>query len=158
YDVTMLGFNYRMDEMRAAIGLVQLRNLQEWNEVRRVLVTLYRRLIAMRCPAVSTPFAEPRRSAYHIMPILLPRYVSRQEVIDELRAQGIQTTIHYPPVHQMTFYRELFPGVHLPRTEDFADRELTIPLHPQITSPVAEAVVDALASALNSCARAGTAA
>ncbi|RWL48458.1 DegT/DnrJ/EryC1/StrS aminotransferase family protein [Mesorhizobium sp. M2E.F.Ca.ET.209.01.1.1] len=158
YDVTMLGFNYRMDEMRAAIGLVQLRNLQEWNEVRRVLVTLYRRLIAMRCPAVSMPFAEPRRSAYHIMPILLPRYVSRQEVIDELRAQGIQTTIHYPPVHQMTFYRELFPGVHLPRTEDFADRELTIPLHPQITSPVAEAVVDALASALNSCARAGTAA
>jgi dTDP-4-amino-4,6-dideoxygalactose transaminase len=158
YDVTMLGFNYRMDELRAAIGFVQLRNLQEWNEVRRVLVTLYRRLIAMRCPAVSMPFSEPRRSAYHIMPILLPRYVNRQEVIDELRAQGIQTTIHYPPVHQMTFYRELFPGVHLPRTEAFADRELTIPLHPQITSPVAEAVVDALASALHSGARAGTAA
>ncbi|MBZ9762952.1 DegT/DnrJ/EryC1/StrS aminotransferase family protein [Mesorhizobium sp. CA8] len=158
YDVTMLGFNYRMDELRAAIGLVQLRNLQEWNEVRRVLVTLYRRLIAMRCPAVSMPFAEPRSSAYHIMPILLPRYVNRQDVIDELRAQGIQTTIHYPPVHQMTFYRELFPGIHLPRTEDFADRELTIPLHPQITSPVAEAVVDALASALNSGVRAGTAA
>jgi dTDP-4-amino-4,6-dideoxygalactose transaminase len=92
------------------------------------------------------------------MPILLPRYVSRQDVIDELRAQGIQTTIHYPPVHHMTLYRELFPGVHLPRTEDFADRELTIPLHPQITSPVAEAVVDALASALSIGARAGTAA
>ncbi|SFN88418.1 dTDP-4-amino-4,6-dideoxygalactose transaminase [Mesorhizobium sp. NFR06] len=158
YDVTMLGFNYRMDEMRAAIGLVQLRNLQEWNEVRRILVALYRRLIAMRCPAISLPFAETRPSAYHIMPILLPRYVSRQDVIDELRAQGIQTTIHYPPVHHMTLYRELFPGVHLPRTEDFADRELTIPLHPQITSPVAEAVVDALASALSIGARAGTAA
>jgi dTDP-4-amino-4,6-dideoxygalactose transaminase len=104
------------------------------------------------------PFAEPRSSAYHIMPILLPRDVNRQEVIDELRAQGIQTTIHYPPVHQMTLYRERFPGIHLPRTEDFADRELTIPLHPQITSPVAEAVVDALASALNNSVRAGAAA
>ncbi|AZO21431.1 MULTISPECIES: DegT/DnrJ/EryC1/StrS aminotransferase family protein [unclassified Mesorhizobium] len=155
YDVTMLGFNYRMDEMRAAIGLVQLRNLQEWNEVRRILVVLYRRLIAMRCPTVTIPFCEPRTSAYHIMPILLPRYVNRQDVIDELRAQGIQTTIHYPPVHQMTLYRERYPGVHLPRTEDFAERELTIPLHPQITSPVAEAVVDALASALNGGARAG---
>jgi dTDP-4-amino-4,6-dideoxygalactose transaminase len=104
------------------------------------------------------PFAEPRTSAYHIMPILLPRYVNRQDVIDDLRAQGIQTTIHYSPVHQMTLYRERCPGVHLPRTEDFAERELTIPLHPQITSPVVEAVVDALASALTRSARAGAAA
>jgi dTDP-4-amino-4,6-dideoxygalactose transaminase len=158
YDVTMLGFNYRMDEMRATIGLVQLQNLQEWNEIRSILVVLYRRLMAKHCPAVRIPFSEPRRSAYHIMPILLPRYVVRQDVIDELRAQGIQTTIHYPPVHQMTLYRELFPGTYLPQTEDFAQRELTIPLHPQITSPVVEAVVAALAAALDSCAQRGTAA
>ncbi|MBZ9698418.1 MULTISPECIES: DegT/DnrJ/EryC1/StrS family aminotransferase [unclassified Mesorhizobium] len=158
YDVTMLGFNYRMDEMRAAIGLVQLQNLQEWNEIRRILVVLYRRLIALRCPAVTIPFEEPRASAYHIMPILLPRYVNRQHVVDELRAQDIQTTVHYPPVHQMTLYRELYPGTHLPRTEDFAERELTIPLHPQITAPAVEAVVDVLATALNSGIHAGTAA
>jgi len=158
YDVTMLGFNYRMDEMRAAIGLVQLQNLQEWNEIRRILAVLYRRLIAEHCPAVTIPFSEPRTSAYHIMPVLLPRYARRQDVIDELRTQGIQTTIHYPPVHQMTFYRERYPGITLPRTEDFAQRELTIPLHPQITSPVAEAVVSALAAALNGGAQTGTAA
>ncbi|TPK92113.1 DegT/DnrJ/EryC1/StrS family aminotransferase [Mesorhizobium sp. B2-4-12] len=158
YDVTMLGFNYRMDELRAAIGLVQLENLQEWNEIRRILAVLYQRLIAERCPAVTIPFSEPRTSAYHIMPILLPRYARRQDIIDELRTQGIQTTIHYPPVHQMTFYRERYPGTNLPRTEDFAQRELTIPLHPQITSPVAEAVVAALAAALNSGAQTGTAA
>ncbi|TPK73525.1 DegT/DnrJ/EryC1/StrS family aminotransferase [Mesorhizobium sp. B2-4-15] len=158
YDVTMLGFNYRMDELRAAIGLVQLENLQEWNEIRRILAVLYQRLIAERCPAVTIPFSEPRTSAYHIMPILLPRYARRQDIIDELRTQGIQTTIHYPPVHQMTFYRERYPGINLPRTEDFAQRELTIPLHPQITSPVAEAVVAALAAALNSGAQTGTAA
>jgi len=158
YDVTMLGFNYRMDELRAAIGLVQLQNLQEWNEIRRILAVLYRRLITERCPTVTIPFSEPRTSAYHIMPVLLPRYARRQDVIDELRTQGIQTTIHYPPVHQMTFYRGLFPGINLPRTEDFAQRELTIPLHPQITSPVAEAVVTALATALTSCAQTGTAA
>ncbi|TIR21954.1 MAG: DegT/DnrJ/EryC1/StrS aminotransferase family protein [Mesorhizobium sp.] len=158
YDVTMLGFNYRMDEMRAALGLVQLRNLQEWNDVRRILVALYRRLIATRCPDISIPFSEPRTSAYHIMPILLPAYVNRQDVIDGLRAQGIQTTIHYSPVHQMTLYRERCPGVHLPCTEDFAERELTIPLHPQITSPVVEAVVDALASTVARSTREGAAA
>jgi dTDP-4-amino-4,6-dideoxygalactose transaminase len=158
YDVTMLGFNYRMDEMRAALGLVQLRNLQEWNDVRRILVALYRRLIGTRCPDISMPFSEPRTSAYHIMPILLPRYINRQDVIDGLRAQGIQTTIHYSPVHQMTLYRERCPGVRLPCTEDFAERELTIPLHPQITSPVVEAVVDALASTLARSTRKGAAA
>jgi dTDP-4-amino-4,6-dideoxygalactose transaminase len=158
YDVTMLGFNYRMDELRAALGLVQLQNLQEWNEIRRILAVLYRRLIAQHCPAVTVPFSAPRTSTHHIMPIILPRYVKRQDVVDELRAQGIQTTIHYPPLHLMTLYQELFPGTHLPRTEDFAQRELTIPLHPQITSPVVEAVVAALATAVNSCARTGTAA
>lgn len=158
YDVTMLGFNYRMDEMRAAIGLVQLQNLQEWNEIRRILTVLYRRLIANHCPAVTVPFSEPRASAYHIMPIILPRSARRQDVIDELRDQGIQTTIHYPPVHCMTLYRERFPGIHLPLTEDFAQRELTIPLHPQITSGAVEAVVSALASSLDRCRREGTAA
>ncbi|MBZ9797243.1 DegT/DnrJ/EryC1/StrS family aminotransferase [Mesorhizobium sp. ES1-4] len=158
YDVTMLGFNYRMDELRAAIGLVQLQNLQEWNEIRRILVVLYRRLIANYCPAVTVPFSEPRTSAYHIMPILLPSLANRQDVVDHLRNEGIQTTIHYPPVHRMTFYRERFPGIELPVTDEFAQRELTIPLHPQITSPAVEAVVAALASALANCMQAETAA
>jgi dTDP-4-amino-4,6-dideoxygalactose transaminase len=158
YDVTMLGFNYRMDEMRAAIGLVQLQNLQEWNEIRRILTVLYRRLIANHCPAVTVPFSEPRTSAYHIMPIILPRFAKRQHIIDELRAQGIQTTIHYPPLHWMTLYRERFPDIQLPLTEDFAERELTIPLHPQITSSAVEAVVAALAGSLDSSSQAGTAA
>ncbi|MBZ9673816.1 DegT/DnrJ/EryC1/StrS aminotransferase family protein [Mesorhizobium sp. B2-1-8] len=158
YDVTMLGFNYRMDELRAAIGLVQLENLREWNEIRRILVVLYRRLVAMHCPGVTIPFSEPRTSAYHIMPILLPRDVNRQDVVDELRDQEIQTTVHYPPVHQMSFYRELSPGTHLPRTEDFAHRELTLPLHPQITAPVIETVVGTLARVVNRCAQTGTAA
>jgi dTDP-4-amino-4,6-dideoxygalactose transaminase len=91
------------------------------------------------------------------MPVLLPRSVPRQDIIDCLRARHIQTTIHYPPVHQLTLYRELFPGTSLPRTEDFSQRELTIPLHPQLTSPAVEAVVAALTTALGSSARTETA-
>ncbi|WP_029076577.1 DegT/DnrJ/EryC1/StrS family aminotransferase [Kaistia adipata] len=148
YDVTMLGFNYRLDELRAAIGIVQLRGLPGWNEIRQILVMQYRRLIAQQCPAVAIPFSAPRLSAYHIMPILLPDAAQRQDVIDRLRSQGIQTTIHYPPVHKMTLYRERCPGVHLPKTEAFAQRELTIPLHPDITTKTVEGVVAALADAV----------
>ncbi len=158
YDVTMLGFNYRLDELRAAIGLVQLRSLLEWNEVRRILTILYRRQIARYCPEIEVPFSAARTSAHHIMPILLPENVSRQEIVDGLRYRGVQTTVHYPPLHRLTLYRQLYPDTELPRTQEFADRELTLPLHPEMTPAMVEEVVHALAASLNSCANTGTAA
>jgi dTDP-4-amino-4,6-dideoxygalactose transaminase len=158
YDVTMLGFNYRMDELRAAIGLVQLGNLLEWNEIRRILVALYRRLITMRCPQVIVPFSDARTSAHHIFPVLLPPHHDRQQVVDHLRASEVQTTIHYPPIHTLTFYRKMYPSLHLPQTEAFASRELTLPLHPLMTSADVETVVDALDFATRARMRRGDAA
>jgi dTDP-4-amino-4,6-dideoxygalactose transaminase len=148
YDVTMLGFNFRMDELRAALGLVQLKKLPEWNDIRRRLSLRYRQLIAEHCPSVIVPFADPWPSAHHLMPVVLPSAVSRQTVIDRLRKRGIQTTVHYPPVHRLTFYNDLQPGLHLPRTEEFARRELTLPLHPRMMMSTVEFVVNSLAGAL----------
>jgi len=133
YDVTMLGFNYRMDELRAALGLAQLKRLPEWNDTRRRLSLRYRQLIAERCPSVMVPFTNPWPSAHHLMPVVLPTAIRRQTVVDRLRKLGIQTTVHYPPVHRLTFYNDLYPDSHLPRTEEFARRELTLPLHPRMT-------------------------
>ena len=149
YDVTMLGYNYRMDELRAALGLVQLKRLTEWNNVRRRLSLHYRRLIAERCPSVTVPFVNQNSSAHHLMPILLPAAASRQAVIDGLRSGGVQTTVHYPPVHRLTFYNALYPDCHLPRTEEFARRELTLPLHPRMMPTTVELVVNSLAAVLS---------
>jgi dTDP-4-amino-4,6-dideoxygalactose transaminase len=148
YDVTMLGFNFRMDELRAALGLVQLKRLPEWNDIRRRLSLRYRQLIAEHCPSVIVPFADSWPSAHHLMPVLLPAAIGRQTVIDRLRKRGIQTTVHYPPVHRLTFYNDLQPGVHLPRTEEFARRELTLPLHPRMMMCTVEFVLNSLAGAL----------
>lgn len=148
YDVTMLGFNYRIDELRAAVGLAQLKRLPEWNDIRRSLSLRYRQLIARHCPSVMVPFADPWPSAHHLMPVVLPTAISRQAVIDRLRKQGIQTTVHYPPVHRLTFYQNLYPDVHLPRTDEFSRRELTLPLHPRMTPETVELVVNSLAAAL----------
>jgi dTDP-4-amino-4,6-dideoxygalactose transaminase len=149
YDVTMLGYNYRMDELRAALGLAQLRRLQEWNDIRRRLSLHYRRVIAERCPSVTIPFADGRPSAHHLMAAVLPAEMSRQAVIDVLRSRGIQTTVHYPPVHRLTFYSHACPGYHLPQTEEFARRELTLPLHPRMSSADVDFVSEALAAALS---------
>lgn len=148
YDVTMLGFNYRMDELRAAVGLVQLKALTQRNETRARLTAVYRLLLAERCPSVVVPFAAAHASAHHIMPILVPAAGARQAVVDCLRDNGIQTTVHYPPVHRLTLYKDRWPANSLPRTEDFARREITLPLHPRMHPSTVAFVVDRLALAL----------
>jgi dTDP-4-amino-4,6-dideoxygalactose transaminase len=148
YDVTILGFNHRMDELRAAIGLVQLGKLPGWNDTRRDLSHYYRRLILELCPSVMVPFDASWLSAHHLLPIVVPEAADRQSLIDQLREAGIQTTVHYPPVHRLTFYSDRYPSTALPNTEDFAQRELTLPLHPGMTPADVEHVVNSLAVAL----------
>jgi dTDP-4-amino-4,6-dideoxygalactose transaminase len=148
YDVTMLGFNYRMTELNAAIGLVQLDSLPAWNHRRASLTRDYRRHLSRRCPAVSMPFPEPRPSTYHILPALLPASADRAMVMARMRDAGIQTTFHYPPIHHLSYYRERYPTIRLPHTETFAARQLTLPLHPKLTELQVEQVVGSLAAAL----------
>jgi dTDP-4-amino-4,6-dideoxygalactose transaminase len=149
YDVTMLGFNYRMDELRAAVGLVQLKSLKQWNEKRRRLAERYRRSIAEHCPSVRVPFSQESSSAHHIMPVLVPDSGTRAAVIDRLTNLGVQTTIHYPPVHRLTFLQERCKDTVLPLTDKFASRELTLPLHPKLEDEMVDAVVERLATAIN---------
>jgi dTDP-4-amino-4,6-dideoxygalactose transaminase len=92
------------------------------------------------------------------MPVLLPAFVNRQNAIDYLRAAGVQTTIHYPPVHLLSLYRQLYPNLHLPRTEIFAERELTLPLHPRISTSMVEAIAARLAEVVREEANRGVAA
>lgn len=148
YDVTMLGYNYRMDELRAALGLVQLRHLPEWNRKRNALNRLYRRKLAAAAPSVVVPFAEDHLTAAHLMPVLLPENRRRRAVMNSLRAAGIQSSIHYPPVHLFSYYRDLFPDIALPKSEEFCRRELSLPLHPALEDKDVDRVVDGLRTAL----------
>ncbi|MGH7074250.1 MAG: DegT/DnrJ/EryC1/StrS family aminotransferase [Stellaceae bacterium] len=149
YDVTMRGYNYRMDELRAAIGLVQLRHLKGWNEKRKHLTSAYRTLLHERCPEVCMPFSMPRASAHHILPVVLAQGTDRAAVANAMREAGIQTSFHYPATHLFSWYRSRFPAVSLPITEEFCQRELTLPLHPKMVDRDTESVVDALARSLN---------
>jgi dTDP-4-amino-4,6-dideoxygalactose transaminase len=147
YDVVELGYNYRMDELRAAIGLVQLTRLAGWNEQRRSLTALYRSQLA-RIEGVSVPFGGWAKTAAHIMPVLLPQAVSRAVVMDEMRKRGVQTSVHYPPAHLFTYHAKRFPGVSLPLTERFCALELTVPLYPGLSGEEALYVVTALEESL----------
>jgi dTDP-4-amino-4,6-dideoxygalactose transaminase len=159
YDVTMLGWNYRMDELRAAIGLMQLKSLRTWNQRRAELVGIYRDALAECCPGVMVPFANyAAASAHHLLPAVLPLGTDRKAVMAHMRTAGVQTTIHYPPIHTMSFYRNMLPPVSLPETEDFGRRELTMPLHPRLEERDVLWAAAALAAALAHSWQAGEAA
>jgi dTDP-4-amino-4,6-dideoxygalactose transaminase len=144
YDVTMLGYNYRLDELRAAMGMVQLQRLLEWNERRRQLSSFYRRLIYKDLPGVSVPFSGQKESAAHLQAVLLPQGADRRQIMARLQQSGIQTSIHYPPVHCFSYYRSRFPAVRLPNTEEFYSKELTLPLHPLLSEDDCAFVVETL--------------
>jgi dTDP-4-amino-4,6-dideoxygalactose transaminase len=151
YDMTLLGYNYRMDEFRAAIGLVQLSKLQQWNQKRRMLTETYRKLLKKLSPEITVPFANHTGvSAHHIMPIVLPKGIHRPNIIQNLREAGVQTSIHYPPIHQFSFYRDRFSSLRLPKTEDMAARCLTLPLHPNLTETQIEEITAVLEESVTS--------
>lgn len=150
YDVVAPGYNYRLDEMRAAVGRVQLAKLPAANERRRALDALYRQLLPAATPELGLPYSETRGiSACHLRPALLPVGASRTRFMDEMKAQGIQTSIHYPPVHTFSYYREQGRHTSLPLTETVGEREVTLPLHPGMTPGDVESVVAAVAEALD---------
>ncbi|MCJ7657724.1 MAG: DegT/DnrJ/EryC1/StrS aminotransferase family protein [Anaerolineales bacterium] len=135
YDVIALGYNYRIDEIRASLGLVQLGKLETNNDKRRQLTNLYRDLILESAPTIIVPFKDhPGLSASHIMPVILPSGINRFDFMDHMKARGIQTSIHYPPIHKFTAYEnDIFTSnLNLNITEDVAHREVTLPLYPSL--------------------------
>lgn len=149
YDVVDCGHNFRMDELRAAIGLVQLERLSGWNETRRKLTAHYREMLPQLAPGVTVPFDSSWTTSAHILPALLPQGTDRPAVIPAMKAGGIQTSVHYPPIHRFTYYQDRFPGLSLPQTEAFSARVLTLPLHPRLSESDVERVCRTLGQALN---------
>ncbi len=150
YDVVELGYNYRLDEMRAALGIVQLHKLLSNNQRRAALTASYRRALT-EIPEVTVPFtATHGQPACHILPILLRADIERATVIERMKTHGIQTSIHYPPIHLFTYYRQQFGGAEgqLPLTEAVGKREVTLPLYPTMTEAQVAEVVAAVRDAV----------
>ncbi len=148
YDVVDLGYNYRIDEIRSSLGLVQLKKLGSNNQIRKELTIRYWN--ALTGCGIELPFIGSRgEPAYYIFPMLLPQGVDRKAFMDALRSEGIQTSIHYPPTHCFSYYRNRYGMTSLPRTEEIAAREITLPLYPTMGAQAVDTVVEVATRALN---------
>ncbi len=149
YDVVEPGLNYRMDEMRAAIGLVQLDKLPAGNLRRQALAGRYRRNLAGS--PLQMPFEQLPRdavSAHHILPVLLPQGCSRTAVMEMLKAAGVQSSIHYPPFWGFSAYKDSMRAQDAPLAADICSRELTLPLYPTMSDEDVDLVTGALLGAV----------
>ncbi len=146
YDITSPGFNFRFDDLRASIGIVQLDKLEKSNAVRKKVAGIY--LEYFDNSPVSIPFRNRYETGQglHIFPVLLPRRCDRNSVMMKLKESGIQSSIHYSPIHLFSYYRENFgcKKGSLPVTERVSERILTLPLHSRMSGDNAAFVAENL--------------
>jgi dTDP-4-amino-4,6-dideoxygalactose transaminase len=148
YDIESPGLNYRMPEMCAALGLVQLEKLEESNNKRKQLVAHYHKRLE-GLSSISIPYKNFTRGtpSYHIMPILLSDTVDRIKLIESMKQDGVQTSIHYPAIQTFTAYKEKVNQP--PKAEQICAHELTLPLYPEMTINEVNIVCDSLIKTLN---------
>jgi dTDP-4-amino-4,6-dideoxygalactose transaminase len=148
YDVDGVGFNYRLDEPRAALLLSRMARMEEEIARRAELTRAYRRRLS-GLDGLVVPFSDEQvtDSSCYIMPVMVES--GRDEVRQRLRdAHGVQTTVMYPAIHQFTAYQEQFGGVSLPRTERAARSQICLPLFPHMTDEQQSRVVAGVEDAL----------
>lgn len=150
YDVVQPGLNYRMDEIRCALGLVQLVKLDSNNRKRKKLVEYYISTLSNKLPEVSIPFknvSDKTISSYHIFTVLLPKNINRVTVMEKLKTKGIQTSIHYPAFKDFTYYSQ-FCTESLKFADEISSRVLTLPLYPDLSVEMIDEVINALRESL----------
>jgi UDP-4-amino-4,6-dideoxy-N-acetyl-beta-L-altrosamine transaminase len=149
YEQTELGFNYRLTDIQAALGLSQLQRMQQFVQARSRIAESYDALLS------DLPLTRPGRlagaaSAWHLYVIRLRDAASRRRVFDGLKDAGIGVNVHYIPVYHHPDYRRLgFAAGYCPNAEDYYARAVTLPLYPALTDHQQQFVVSRLRELLS---------
>lgn len=149
YDILELGYNYRMDDIRASIGVVQMKKLSDDLKKR---INVRKRYIEQlsKVKGIAVPFADNTEFvSNYILPIVLKNSTSekRDRIRENLHAAGIQTSVHYPAVHKFSIYSQY--KATLPKTEYITDNEITLPMYGSLTNDEIDFIVETLNKALN---------
>jgi len=151
YQQTDLGFNYRMTDIHAALGLSQMKRLDEFVTRRHALAKRYDEALS-NLPLV-TPWQHPDGySSYHLYVVRLkPDKIERthREIYEELRAAGILVNLHYIPVYRQPYYEAKgFNASYCPQAEQYYSEVLSLPLYPLLSGEQIDYIIDSLESIL----------
>lgn len=151
YEMQELGFNYRMTDIQANLGITQLKKLGSFINRRRIIANKYNE--AFRNLPIELPFElEGYYNAYHLYVIRLSggAKLSRKELYNKLKQKGIYTQVHYIPVHTMPYYQDNlgYKWGDYPIAEDHYSRVLSLPLYPSMTDEEVEYVINVVKEVL----------
>ncbi|WNO61803.1 UDP-4-amino-4,6-dideoxy-N-acetyl-beta-L-altrosamine transaminase [Rheinheimera sp. MMS21-TC3] len=148
YQQLQLGFNYRMTDMQAALGISQSQRLLPIIKKRQLLAANYNQLLAdlpLGLPALD----DDNISAWHLYIIRLNDKTKRKAVFEALRAAGIGVNVHYIPIHTQPYYQQLgFDWGDFPVAEDFYERIISLPMFPELTAEQQQYITDKLTELL----------
>jgi perosamine synthetase len=148
YDVSEPGFNYRLDEVRSALGLNQLKRIQKLNQKRKNVCMYYNKKLS-HIDGIKTPEYFNDDSSYHLYIIRIQDNfgMSRNSLFKNLLKSGIRTSVHYKPLHEFTAIKKLARiSKNLEKSKSLYPEILSLPLFPQITKKEQDLVVKSLAS------------
>ncbi len=148
YEQSGLGFNYRVTDIQAALGVSQIDRVDEYIARRHEIADEYDARLA-GLPLTLPARLPGRRSALHLYVVQLEEAGRRRQLFEAMRNAGIGVNVHYIPIHLQPFYRArgFSPG-DFPNAEAYYERAITIPMHPQLALADIERVADTLAEAL----------
>ncbi len=152
YQQVDLGFNYRMTELQAALGISQMQRLDDFVAKRHFIQERYDVLLN-GLPIIKPYQDKGRYSALHLYPvqiILESITKSRKQVFNELKCKNIGVNIHYIPIHTQPYYQKFgFKMGDFPNSEKFYSRSISLPLHPNITKEQQDKIVKSLGGILS---------
>ena len=155
YEIEEPGYNFRLTDFQAALGISQLQKLNKFIQRRREIVRKYNRAFG-HIQEIITPPLEPKgvKAAWHIYVIQLvleKLKADRKKIFEDLHKEGIMVQVHYIPLHFQPFYKKKFGFKRgdFPKTENYYERAITLPLFPKMTNKEVEKVIETVKKIIN---------
>ena len=148
FDIVEPGYNYRLDEIRAALGVTQLKRIKKINELRKK-ASLYYHKNLKNIPGIILPdMVRDRSHSYHLYTIRVtkPYKLSRNQLFKKLKNNGIRTTVYWMPIHEYSAYRKFVKKSNINNTIKIYNEILALPLFPKISKKHQENVISVIKS------------
>ena len=148
FDISEPGYNYRLDEIRAALGISQLKRIKKINELRKNAVFYYHSKLQNISGIILPDMVSDKTHSYHLYTIRVkkPFKLSRNQLFKKLKEKGIRTTVYWMPIHKYSAYRKFTKTSNVKNTTKIYNQILALPLFPKISKKHQDSVINAIKS------------